>query len=164
MVSVATDRIGGLFIIISFPAGEWVGQNRGALPRLLQVPVTATFGLLSVFVCFAIGYDLGKRLKQEAIVSASMATLIFLMIQLTGGETEDIAFSMDNPVQRAVHRNHHRTGVRACAKFFTDHNIVVKLRKTFRIAYEFSCHHPAVFLVVTFWVIRFVLGVDIDHR
>jgi cellobiose-specific phosphotransferase system component IIC len=34
-----------------------------------------------VFVCFAIGYDLGKRLKQEAI-KASMATLVFLMIQI----------------------------------------------------------------------------------
>jgi hypothetical protein len=40
--------------------------------------------MLGVFACFAIGYDLGKRLKQEAVVSASMATLIFLMIQLSG--------------------------------------------------------------------------------
>ena len=50
--------------------------------QLLQVPVTATFGLLAIFVCFAIGYDLGKQLKQEAVVSASMATLIFLLIQI----------------------------------------------------------------------------------
>ena len=63
---------------------------------LLQVPVTATFGLLSVFVCFAIGYDLGKQLKQEAIVSATMATLVFLMIQLQRGEKpEDVSFFMD---------------------------------------------------------------------
>ena len=46
------------------------------------MPVTATFGLLSIFVCFAIAYDLGQRLKQEAIVSASMAVVIFLMLQV----------------------------------------------------------------------------------
>ena len=46
------------------------------------MPVKATFSLLSVFVCFAIGYDLGKQLKQEAIVSASMAVVIFLMLQI----------------------------------------------------------------------------------
>src|SRR5688572_6257178 len=74
--------IGGLFMIVSeLPVAGW--QNVVEPYRqLLLVPVTATFGLLSVFVCFAIGYDLGKRLKQEAIISASMATLVFLMLQI----------------------------------------------------------------------------------
>src|SRR5512139_1140109 len=83
MVSVVPMTIiGGLFIIVSFlPVTGW---DKIVAPYLglLQVPVTATFGLLSVFVCFAIGYDLGKQLKQEAIVSATIATLVFLMIQL----------------------------------------------------------------------------------
>jgi len=52
--------IGGFFIIVSyFPVTGW---DKIVAPylQLLQVPVTATFGLLAVFVCFAIGYDLGK--------------------------------------------------------------------------------------------------------
>ena len=61
MVSVVPlTIIGGLFIIVSYlPV---VGWDKVVAPylQLLQVPVTATFGLLSVFVCFAIGYDLGK--------------------------------------------------------------------------------------------------------
>ena len=44
--------------------------------QLLQIPVTATFGLLAVVVCFSIAYDLGQHLKQEAMVSASMATVV----------------------------------------------------------------------------------------
>ncbi|MBN1854404.1 MAG: PTS transporter subunit EIIC, partial [Pirellulales bacterium] len=98
MVSVVPLTIlGGLFIIVSFlPVRGW-DQIVAPYLSLLQVPVTATFGLLSVFVCFAIGYDLGKRLKQEAVVSASMSTLVFLMIQLRLGEKpEEIAFSMEN--------------------------------------------------------------------
>src|SRR3954468_12427152 len=71
MVSVVPlTIIGGLFIIVShLPVNGW---DKIVAPylQLLQVPVTATFGLLSVFVCFAIGYDLGKQFKQEAMVSA----------------------------------------------------------------------------------------------
>src|SRR6266850_7553541 len=93
MVSVVPlTIIGGLFIIVSFlPVTGW---DKIVAPylQLLQVPVTATFGLLSVFVCFAIGYDLGKQLKQEAIVSASIATVVFLMLQI---QLKDQTFSMD---------------------------------------------------------------------
>ena len=86
MVSIVPlTIIGGLFIIVTFlPIQGWDKVVSPYL-QLLQVPVTATFGLLSVFACFAIAYDLGKRFKQEAIVSASMATVIFLMIQLKLG-------------------------------------------------------------------------------
>src|SRR6185503_17806307 len=83
MVSVVPlTIIGGLFVVLSYlPVPGWEARVAPYLP-LLQVPYTATFGLLAVFVCFAIGYDLGQRLKQEAIVSATMATVIFLMIQI----------------------------------------------------------------------------------
>src|SRR6476646_10006615 len=77
MVSVVPlTIIGGLFIIVShLPVNGWEKIVAPYL-QLLQVPVTATFGLLSVFVCFAIGYDLGKQFKQEAMASATIATLI----------------------------------------------------------------------------------------
>src|SRR5436189_2599693 len=84
--------IGGFFIIVSyFPVTGW---DKIVAPylQLLQIPVTATFGLLAVFACFAIGYDLGKQFKQEAIVSATMATLVFLMLQI---QLKDQTFSMD---------------------------------------------------------------------
>src|SRR5436190_22497662 len=78
MVSVVPlTIIGGLFMIVAyFPSARWEKVIQPHL-ALLQIPVAATFGLLAIFVCFAIAYDLGKRLKQEAIVSASMATVVF---------------------------------------------------------------------------------------
>jgi cellobiose-specific phosphotransferase system component IIC len=80
MVSVVPlTIIGGLFMIVShLPVAGWEARIAPYF-QLLRVPVTATFGLLAVFACFAIGYDLGKQLKQEAVVSATMATLIFLL-------------------------------------------------------------------------------------
>src|SRR5688572_10259277 len=83
--------IGGLFMVIAFfPNARWEAFIRPHLP-LLQIPVTATFGVLGIFVCFAVAYDLGQRLKQEALMSAMMATAIFLMLQI---QLPDLAFSM----------------------------------------------------------------------
>ena len=155
--------IGGLFMIIAYmPITGWEKFIEKYL-QLLQVPVTATFGLLAVFVCFAIGYDLGKQLKQEAIVSASMATLVFMMIQI---QLKDLTLSMDGLGSKGLF-----TAIIVALisvrtqKYFTDHNIVIKLPKNVpSIVYEsFLSLIPLIFLVVVFWCIRFLLNVDINH-
>ena len=163
MVSVVPlTIIGGLFLIVSFfPLAGWDKIIERYLP-LLQIPVTATFGLLAVFACFAIGYDLGKRLNQEAIVSATIATLIFLMLQL---QLKDATFIMDNLGSKGLFIAIiiALVSVRV-QKFFTDRNLVIKLPKNVPpIVYEsFLSLSPLFFLVVTFWLLRFGLGVDIN--
>ncbi|MGA0328368.1 MAG: PTS transporter subunit EIIC, partial [Limisphaerales bacterium] len=78
--------IGGLFLVVSeMPVASWQAWVTPYKP-LLEIPVSATFGLLAVFVCFAIAYDLAKQFRLEASVSAAMATLVFLMVQLQRGE------------------------------------------------------------------------------
>ncbi len=159
--------IGGLFLIVAyFPVSGWEPIVAPYL-QLLQVPVTATFGLLAVFACFFIAYDLGKQFKQEAIVSATMATTIFLMIQLRlGEEVDDISFSMESLGSRGLF-----TAILVALicvrvqKFFTDKNFVIKLPESVPpVVYEsFLSLTPLLFLVLVFWIIRFVLGVDIDY-
>lgn len=163
MVSVVPlTIIGGLFMIVAFlPVPGWEAKVKPYL-QLLQVPVSATFGLLGVFVCFAIGYDLGQRLKQEAMVSATLSTVVFLMIQL---KLEDLTFVMDNLGSKGLF-----TAViiaLICVrvqKFFTDKNVVIRLPANVPpVVYEsFLSLSPLFFLIVVFWVIRFVLGVDIN--
>jgi len=126
--------------------------------------VTATFGLLAVFACFAIGYDLGKRLKQEAIVSATMATVVFLMLQI---QLKDQTFLDGRArLEGVVHRYLliALISVRV-QKFFTDKNMVIKLPQNVPpIVYEsFLSLSPLFFLVLIFWLIRFVCGVDINE-
>ena len=154
--------IGGFFMILSYlPVSGWEARVAPYL-QLLQVPVTATFGLLAVFVCFALGYDLGQRLKQEAIVSASMATLIFLMISI---KLQDLTLSIDNLGSKGLF-----TAIviaLICVrvqKFFNDKNIVIKLPESVPpIVYEsFLSLVPMFFLVLIFWLIRFVMGIDIN--
>jgi len=164
MVSVVPlTIIGGLFMIVAYlPITGW---DKVVAPylQLLQIPVTATFGLLSVFVCFAIGYDLGKQLKQEPMVSATVATLIFLMVQI---QLKDLTFSMENLGSKGLF-----TAVLIALasvrvqKFFNDRNMVIKLPEQVPpVVYEsFVSLTPLFFLVMVFWLIRFVMGVDIDH-
>ncbi len=165
MVSVVPlTIIGGLFMVAAFlPVPGWE-QIVGPYRALLEIPVTATFGLLSVFVCFAIGYDLGKKFNQEAVVSASIATLVFLMLQLN---LDDQSLKMDGLGSKGLF-----TAVIVALvavrvqKFFTDQNLVIKLpRNVPAVVYEsFLSLSPLVFLMLAFWLVRFVFGVDIDQH
>jgi PTS system cellobiose-specific IIC component len=163
MVSIVPlTIIGGFFTILAYlPISGWEERIAPYLP-LLQVPVTATFGLLAVFVCFSIGYDLGRQFKLEAIVSAMIATLVFLMIQIN---LEDQTLTTS-----ALGSSGLFTAIIVALisvrvqKFFSDKNLVVRLPKNVpAVVYEsFVSLTPLLFLVLVFWVIRFVLGVDIN--
>lgn len=210
MVSVVPlTIIGGLFMIVAqLPVAGW-STLVSPYSYLLQVPVHATFGLLSIFVCFAIAYDLGQRLKQEAIVSASMAVVIFLMLQVNLHPQ----YSIDLPATDLVKLDQENqskledegqielssqdlakldkqnlskvdfilsvSGLGSAGlftaivialisvrvqKFFTDANLVIKLPESVPpVVYEsFLSLSPLVFLVFVFWIVRFVIGVDIN--
>ena len=155
--------IGGLFMVVSFfPNTRWEEIVKPHL-QLLQVPVTATFGVLGLFVCFAVAYDLGKRLQQEPLVSAIIATVVFLMLQI---RLDDLSFAMDGLGSKGIF-----TAILVALisvrvqKFFTDLGFVIKLPPNVpKVVYEsFLSLTPLFFLVVVFWIIRFVLGFDINH-
>jgi PTS system cellobiose-specific IIC component len=163
MVSVAPLTIvGGLFMIVAYlPLPGWEARIAPYL-QVLQIPVTATFGLLAVFVCFSIAYEFGKQLKQEAIVSASLATLVFLMISI---KREDLTLNMEALSSKGLF-----TAIiiaLVCVrtqKFFNDRNLVIKLPDNVpHVVYEsFLSLVPMIFLIVLFWLIRFALGIDIN--
>lgn len=166
MVSVVPlTIIGGLFMVVAnLPVPGWEERLGPRWSQLLQVPVSATFGLLAVFVCFAIGYDLGRRRHQEAVVSATMATLVFLLIQV---DLESQTLVMDGLGSQGLF-----TAILIALitvrtqEYFTAHAFVIRLpRNVPPIVYEsFVSLSPMAFLVAVFWGIRFGLGVDINHH
>jgi cellobiose PTS system EIIC component len=163
MVSIVPlTIIGGLFMIVAnLPVAGWEERVKAWLP-LLELPVSATFGLLAVFVCFAIGYELGKIFKLEALSSATIATLVFLLISLDP-ETQGLA-------KESLGSKGLFTAILIALicvrvqKFFNDRNLIIKLPESVpAVVYEsFASLLPMVFLVVVFWAIRFVGGVDFN--
>ena len=210
MVSVVPlTIIGGFFMIVTeLPVSDWKAAVE-PYEYLLQIPIRATFGLLAVFVCFSIGYELGKQLKQEAIVSATMATLVFLMIQIrphaeyvtrpdgqalsrleevkveslnkdgsVALDADDLAqlgaaeLAKDDalPVDGLGSHGLFTAIIIALVsvrvqKFFTDSNLVIRMPQNVPpVVYEsFLSLVPLFFLVVFFWLVRFVFELDIDQ-
>lgn len=154
--------VGGIFTIVTFlPVPGWearIAPFRG----LLAIPVTATFGLLAVVACFSIAYDLGSRLRQEPLVSASIATVIFLMIQI---DVQQQTLVMDGLGSKGLF-----TAILVAVvcvrvqKFFTDRDLVVRMPRSVPriVADSFLSLTPLLFLVVTFWLVRFALNLDIN--
>jgi PTS system cellobiose-specific IIC component len=142
----------------------WEARVARYLP-LLQIPVKATFGLLAVVACFSIAHDLGKRLNQDPVVSATIALVIFLMLQINAAEP-DLVFEKESLGSRGLF-----TAILVALicvrvqKLFTDWNLVIRMPASVpAIVYEsFLSLVPLFFLVVVFWLIRFALGVDINH-
>jgi PTS system cellobiose-specific IIC component len=164
MVSVVPlTIIGGLFMIAAhLPVSGWdafIAPYR----HLLQMPVAATFGLLGLVACFSIAYDLGRRLEQDAMTSASIATVAFLLIQLDPN-TETLV--MDNLGSKGLFTAILVALVSVHAqKFFTDRDLVIKLPASVPpiVSQSFVSLNPLVFLVVFFWLVRFVAGIDITQ-
>jgi PTS system cellobiose-specific IIC component len=154
--------IGGLFMIVAYlPVTGWDEKIKSWLP-LLELPVSATFGLLAIFVCFSIAYELGKLFKLEAISSACIATLVFLLISLdpeSQGLVKDSLGSKGLFTAILIALICVRT-----QKFFNDRGMVIKLPASVpAVVYEsFASLVPMIFLVVVFWLIRFVAGIDLN--
>ncbi len=163
MVSVVPlTIIGGLFMIVTnLPIPDWEERIAPYL-LLLQVPVNATFGLLAVFVCFGIAYDLGKRFNLEALTSGMVATVVFLMIQMDLKEGTLVMAGLGSQglftaVLVAV------VSARV-QKFMVDLGMVIRMPASVPAVVQesFLSLTPLLVLVVGFWLIRFVFGWDIN--
>jgi PTS system cellobiose-specific IIC component len=157
--------IGGLFqVICELPLGDWDQIVKPYLP-ILKVPVTATFELLSVYLSFAVGYHLGKLLGQEAITSAGLAALVYLMVQLEVDREGNAVVKLGRLGSQGLF-----TAIlvaMVCVrvqKFLADKNAVIRLPPGVPpIVYEsFLSLTPMVCLVLFFWAVRFVLGIDLN--
>src|SRR5688572_28067604 len=92
-----------------------------------------------------------------------MATLIFLLLQI---QLKDLTFAMDGLGSKGLFTAIiiALVSVRV-QKFLADKGLVIKLPTNVPpVVYEsFLCLVPLFVLVLAFWIIRFVLGVDINH-
>ena len=154
--------VGGLFMIVAnLPIPGW---NVVVTPylRLLQIPVTATFGVLAIVACAAIAYELGKSFGQDAFASATMAVVVLLLISL---DPVSQTFPPDTLGSRGLF-----TAILVAIvavriqKIFTDHDLVIRMPAGVPaiVRESFMSLVPLSALIVLFWLVRFGLGVDIN--
>jgi PTS system cellobiose-specific IIC component len=154
--------VGGLFTIAAYPPVPGWADRVAPYRQLLEVPVAATFGLLAVFACLSIAYELGRQLRQEPLTSASLALAVFLLLQL---DPATATLRMDGLGSRGLFMAIlvALVAVRV-QKLFTDRQLVIRLPASVPaiVSQSFLSLSPLVFLLIAFWTLRFVFEVDFD--
>ena len=154
--------IGGLFMVLNhLPLTGWE-ERLIAIKPLLEVPVTATFGLLAVFVCFAIAHDFAGRLSLDPAGSAGLATLCFLLLQINPkDQTLNAAALGSAGLFTAILVALISVRVKA---WLVARNLVIRLPREVPVvvAESFLSLVPMVALVAGFWTLRFALGLDLN--
>jgi PTS system cellobiose-specific IIC component len=132
-----------------------------SLADKLWVPFNITFGLLSVYVTLSIAYALSRRRGLDPLMPVIFAFLSFLLVaspQLAGGEP---ATHLDN------------TGLFTAIlvslitvevyRFFIERNLVITMPAGVppAIANAFAALIPGAVIVFGWWIIRFLLNIDI---
>lgn len=154
--------VGGMFMIVAYlPVAGWDERVAPYLP-VLQAPVTATFGLLAVVACFSIAAELAKHAHQEPVTSATIATVVFLMLQI---DVADQTFRMEGLGSKGLF-----TAIIIALitvrvqKALADRHLVIRLPPSVpAVVYEsFLSLTPLLLLVLIFWAVRFGAGIDID--
>jgi PTS system cellobiose-specific IIC component len=154
--------VGGLFMIVAnLPIPGW---NAIVAPylQLLQVPVTATFGVLAIVACAAIAYELGKSFGQDAFTGATTAVVVLLMISL---DPVTLTFPSGALGSRGLF-----TAILVAIvsvrtqKIFADHDLVIRMPASVPaiVRESFTSLVPLCVLIVGFWLVRFGFGVDIN--
>lgn len=68
-------------LIVGFPVTAWTNWIKGnTLGAALQFGYDATYGLFAVFVVIAIGYTLGRQLKQDVLATAITSLASFALV------------------------------------------------------------------------------------
>jgi len=154
---------GSIFMIICyFPLGGWNHFIKPYVP-LFSIPVNATFGVLGVIVTFSIAYDFAKRNKMDAVTSALVAAIAFMLISI---DPKTGALNMDALGVQGLF-----TGIIIAfvavfvQKFLNEKNLVIRLPESVPdiVIESFASLIPLIVLVVLLWTVRFVLGIDIQH-
>lgn len=153
--------VGGVFMLLANPPIPAVEAWVTPFSAILSIPVAATFGLLALFVCLAVAYDLGERRGQDRLSSVILAGSSFLLLAVepdTGRLSPDPLASQG--ILTAILVAIAAVEVQA---FFTRRNLVIRMPDGVpKVIYEsFASLVPLTVLLASFWAIRFLLGVDL---
>ena len=159
--------VGGLFMLLANPPLPVLERLLAPWADLLRIPITATFGILGLFVCLAVAHELGGRRGQDPLSSTILAGASFLLLAVdpaTGRLDPEPLGSQGILVAILVGVVAVERGNLALVEaLLARRGLVIKMPAGVpRIIYEsFATLVPLTVLVTGFWCLRFVLGIDL---
>jgi PTS system cellobiose-specific IIC component len=153
--------VGGLFMLLAHPPLPFLERAMAPWADLVRIPVTATFGLLALFVCLAVAYELGGRRGQERLASVTLAGVSFLLLAVE----PDTGRLDPQPLGSQGILTAILVAIVAVEvqSLCTRRGLVIRMPDGVpRMIYQsFAALVPLAALVVGFWWLRFVAGVDL---
>lgn len=153
--------VGGLFMLLANPPLPALERLLAPWADLLRIPVTATFGILGLFVCLAVAHELGGRRGQDPLSSTILAGTSFLLLAVDpqSGRLSPEPLGSQGILMAIL------VGVVAVEiqSLLARRGLVIRMPEGVpRIIYEsFAALVPLAVLVAGFWCVRFVLGIDL---
>ena len=154
--------IGSIFLIIgNLPIEAWTDFMAPIAPQL-NATVNVTFGVLGLISAIGIGYNMGKEFNVDPISNTIITTIAFLLATLTDDFSIDLESLGATGMFTAIIVALLTTEV---FRLFVKKNIVIKMPDGVppSVAQSFSSLIPASVIIVVVWVIRVLLGVDINE-
>ncbi|MFM7075484.1 MAG: PTS sugar transporter subunit IIC [Planctomycetaceae bacterium] len=153
--------VGGLFMLLAHPPLPALEGRLAPWQPLLEIPVTATFGLIGLFVCLAVAYDLAERRGQDRLSALLLAGVPFLMLALdpaSGAPRMEALGSAGILVAILVAIIAVET-----QGWLERRGAVIRMPAEVprMVAESFASLVPLAVLLVGFWLVRFVAGFDL---
>lgn len=161
-MTVPFTIIGSFFLIIgNLPIQAWM-DFVSPYSDYLNAPVDVTFGMIGLISALGIGYYLAKEFEIEPITNAIITLVVFLLTTLTEDGSINIealgAVGMFTAiivglVTIEIHR------------FFVHNDLTIKMPEGVppAVAQSFSSLLPAFATIVLAWVVRVIIGIDLNH-
>lgn len=153
--------VGGLFMLLAHPPIPDLEAAVAPWKPLLEIPVTATFGLLALFVSLATAHDLAERRGQDRLSGVVLAGASFLLLSLDpAGGSLDMERLGSGGILVAI-----LVAILAVETqgWCERRGAVVRMPAGVPriVAESFASLVPLAVLLAGFWLVRFVLGFDL---
>lgn len=158
---VPLSIVGGLFMLLAHPPIPALEAAIAPWKPLLEIPVTATFGLLALFVALATAHDLAERRGQDRISAVVLAGASFLLVSLDAATgTLDMERLGSAGILVAILVAIVAVEVQAS---MARRGAVIRMPGEVprMVAESFAALVPLAVLLGGFWLVRFVLGFDL---
>ncbi|GGE52514.1 permease IIC component [Pullulanibacillus camelliae] len=165
IVTIPFTIIGSLFLIIAyFPVKAWTDFIQ-PYQAVLTVPVSVTFDMLGVIAVIGISYHLAKNYGLDPILSAILSLIAFLIVQ-TGKVGQEYTLTIDNFGTKGIFAAIIVAIISVeILRFMLKRNWVIRMPASVpaTISKSFELLTPLAVVIMFFWLIRVVIGIDINH-
>ena len=152
---------GSFFLILSnIPITAWLNYIK-PYAAMMNVAVSASFGIISLLAAIGIGFELSKALEVDPISGAGLATMAFIIVSFNDKHTLNVDNFSSTGLFTAI-----ITAFVAVLifNFFVKRHIVIKLPSGVptAVSNSFVALLPGFVILLLFWIVREPLNIDIN--